>query len=245
MNSKFSVRNPIKPGSIKLMILTICVAICLTAWLAIAKLQASEDNMDHPDAGFQNAAQAQHAQNVAIQATLQNHRVAKAIACAKKSGDPRDIRRARALFHEKMEDYIEKISDMRSSGRGWGDIAKQLNVHPSFLGRGHSKYMAKHDLNFTKHTRMRSEIKTATARSFKGQANKGHVAGGSTSQHKNLGSASTKGRGSSNGRGLALGHSKSNGGSIAVGQTTGSGKGHGNGHGVGNGAGNGNGGGKK
>ncbi|MCK5203781.1 MAG: hypothetical protein KAR15_07910, partial [Desulfobacterales bacterium] len=202
MNQKFSIRNPIKPGSIKFMILTVCVAICLTAWLAIAKLQASEDNMDHPDVSFQNAAQAQHAQNVAIQATLQDPRVAKAIACAKKSGDPRDIRRARALFHEKMEDYIEKISDMRSSGIGWGDIAKQLNVHPSFLGRGHSKYMAKHDLDFTKRTRMRSEIKAATARSFKGQANKGHAAGGSKSQHKNLGSASTKGRGSSNGRGL-------------------------------------------
>ena len=138
MNSKFSVRNPIKPGSIKFMILTVCVVICLTAWLAIAKLQASEDNMDHPDASFQNAAQAQHAQNVAIQATLQDPRVAKAIACAKKSGDPRDIRRARALFHEKMEDYIEQISDMRASGRGWGEIAKDLNVHPSFLGRGHS-----------------------------------------------------------------------------------------------------------
>jgi hypothetical protein len=246
MNPKFSVRNPIKPGSIKLMILTVCVAICLTAWLAIAKLQASEDNMDHPDASFQNAAQAQHAQNVAIQATLQNHRVAKAIACAKKSGDPRDIRRARALFHEKLEDYIEKISDMRSSGMGWGDIAKQLNVHPSFLGRGHSKYMAKHDLDFTKHTRMRSEIKTATARSFKGQANKGHVAGGSTSQYKNLALTPAKGRG------LALGHSKSKGGSVTVGQTTGRGNGHGVGYGAandrgnggGNGNGNGNGGGK-
>jgi len=108
MNPRFSVRNTTKPGSLKFIILTVCVAICLTAWMATAKLQASEDNMDHPDVSFQNAAQTQHAHNVAIQATLQDPRVAKAIACAKKSGDPRDIRRARALFHEKMEDYIEK-----------------------------------------------------------------------------------------------------------------------------------------
>ena len=99
MNPKSSVRNMTKPGSIKFMILIVCVAICLTAWLAIAKLQASENNMDHPDANFQNAAQAQHAYNVATQAALQDPRVERAIARAKKSRDPRDIRRARRLFN--------------------------------------------------------------------------------------------------------------------------------------------------
>ena len=101
MNPRFFARNTTKPGSIKFMILTVCVAICLTAWLAIAKLQASENNMDHPDANFQNAAQAQHAYNVATQAALQDPRVARAIARAKESRDPRDIRRARRLFSEK------------------------------------------------------------------------------------------------------------------------------------------------
>ena len=48
MNPRFFARNTTKLGSIKFMILTVCVAICLTAWLAIAKLQASENNMDHP-----------------------------------------------------------------------------------------------------------------------------------------------------------------------------------------------------
>lgn len=247
MNPKSSVRNMTKPGSIKFMILAVCVAIGLTAWMAIAKLQAAEDHMDYPDSSFQNAAQAQHAHNLAIEATLQDPRVARAIARAKKSGDRRDIKRAKALFHRKMENYIEKISDWRSSGMGWGNIAKRLDVHPSFLGRGHSKYRNIHHLDFTKHTRMRSEIKAATARNFKGEAIRGHTAGESTSKPKSLALTSTKGRGSSNGRGLALGHSKSKGHSITDGNTTGHGKGHGNGHGVGNGRGNGggNGGGNK
>lgn len=235
MNPRFFVRNMTKPGSIKFMILTVCVAICLTAWIAIAKLQASENNMDNPDVSFQNAAQTQHAHNVAIQAALQDPEVAKAIACAKRSGDLRDIKKAKALFQEKKADFIEKISDMRSSGMGWGNIAKQLNVHPSFLGLGHSKLMAKHNLNFTKHSQMRSEIKAATARSFKGQATRGHAASGSISQHKNLGLAAAKGRVHSNGRGLALGHGKSKAGGKAVGHGVGPGNGRGNGNGGGNG----------
>ena len=109
---------------------------------------------------------------------------------------------------------------------GWGNIAKQLDVHPSFLGLGHSKYSAKHHLDFTKHTRMRSEIKAATARNFKGEAIRGHTAGESTSKHKNLGLATTKGRGNSNDRGLALGHSKSNGGGNGGGNAGGNGGGN-------------------
>ena len=79
MNPRFSVHNTTKPGSIQFMILIVFVAVCLTAWMATAKLQASEDNMDNSDASFQNAAQAQHAHNVAIQATLQDPEVAEAI----------------------------------------------------------------------------------------------------------------------------------------------------------------------
>jgi hypothetical protein len=159
--------------------------------------------------------------------------VAEAIARAKASRDPQDIEDAKMLFHDKMEDYIEEISDMRSSGMGWGNIAKQLNVHPSFLGLGHSKFMAKHNLYFTKHSHMRSEIKAVTARSLKGEAASGHGANGSLSKSKSFGRAFTKGRGNSKGRGLALGHSKSKGGSIAVGHTAGHGAGNGGGNGGG------------
>lgn len=238
MNPIFSVRKMIKPGPVKYMTLTVCAVICFTGWLAIAQLQASDD-MDDPDVNFQNDAQAQHAHNLAFQAALQDREVARAIACAKKSGNPRDIRRARRMFREKKEDYIEKISDMRASGMGWGNIARQLDVHPSFLGLGHSKYMAKHDLDFTKHARIRSEIKAATARSFKGEANRGHVASGSVSNSKSVDMVSAKGWGQNKSRGLALGHGKSKGGNVSVGRTDAYGNGHGNGHGGGHGNGNG------
>jgi hypothetical protein len=146
MNPRFSIRNMTQAGSLNFMILTVCVAICLTAWLAIAKLQASENNMDHLDASFasfQNAAQAQRAYNLAFQAALQDPRVARAIARAKRSGDPRDIRRAKALFREKKEDYIEKISDMLRGGAilpsNWICILLSwdwgiLNIWPNMTG---------------------------------------------------------------------------------------------------------------
>jgi hypothetical protein len=222
MNPRFSIRNMTQAGSLNFMILTVCVAICLTAWLAIAKLQASENNMDHLDASFQNAAQAQRAYNLAFQAALQDPRVARAIARAKRSGDPRDIRRAKALFREKKEDYIEKISDMRASGQGWGYIAKQLDLHPSIVGLGHSKYMAKHDWYFTKRPQIRSEIKAATTRNYTGEVSRGHAASGSISKSKSSGIVKTKDWRHDNGRGRALGHSKSKGGN------NGGGKGGGN-----------------
>lgn len=254
MKPSFSVRKKTKSGSIKFMTITACIAICLTAWLAAARLQAS-DNMDDPDENFQNAAQAQHAYNLAIQATLQDPKVAKAIECAKRTGKPRDIRRAKRLFRAKKADYIEKISDMRSSRMGWGNIARELDVHPSFLGLGHSKFRAKYDWDFSKHSRIRSEIKAATARNFKGKAKSGHAAGGSASTHKSLTYSRTKDRKSSNSRGLALGHNKGKGDTVTAGYTAGHGNargngrgnghangnanGHGNGHGGGNGGGNG------
>lgn len=37
----------------------------------------------------------------------------------------------------------EDIEGMRASGMGWGEIAHELGVHPSVLGLGHAKQMAK------------------------------------------------------------------------------------------------------
>jgi hypothetical protein len=112
------------------------------------------------DASFQNAAQTQHAENVATQAALQDPVVIEAIARAKKSREQEDIDAARSLLKETREAFNKQIYDLRSSGVGWGDIAKQLGVHPSFLGLGHSKTIAKHRLNFRIRSRVRSEIKT-------------------------------------------------------------------------------------
>ena len=244
MKPSFSVCQKTKSGPIKFMTVSVCAVICLTAWLAVAQLQASDD-MDDPDENFQNAAQAQHAYNLAFEATLQDPEVARAIRRAKRTGDPRDIRRARRLFRQTKSENIEKISDWRSAGMGWGNIAKELDVHPSFLGLGHSKFRARYDLDFSKHHRIRSEIKAATARNFKGQANREHAASGHSSKNKSMVSTLPKDRKSSNGRGLALGHNKSKDDNMRVGHAGGhgNGRGHGRANGHGNGRGNGNGGG--
>jgi hypothetical protein len=138
------------------------------------------------DASFQNAAQTQHAENVATQAALQDPVVIEAIARAKKSREQEDIDAARSLLKETREAFNKQIYDLRSSGEGWGDIAKQLGVHPSFLGLGHSKTIAKHRLNFRSRSRVRSEIKATTIRSFKGDDAREHSAAEPISKGKIL-----------------------------------------------------------
>jgi hypothetical protein len=130
------IKNP-------LSILT--VGIFLVIGIGASGIWANEDNTENDfDFSYQNAAQSRHARNVAKQATLQDPEVTEALARAKASKDPQDIQDAKELFHDKLQDYSKQISDMRSSGMGWGDIAKHLDVHPSFLGRGHSKFSNKH-----------------------------------------------------------------------------------------------------
>ena len=207
--------------------------------------EKTENYLNKTSYSYQNAAQTHHARNVAKLATFQDADVAEAFARAKESKDSQDFQDARELFHDKLAYYSQKISDMRSSGMGWGNIAKHLDVHPSVLGRGHSKFSTKHNFTHSKHSRMRSKIKTATAKSYKGKDAKAHHDRGAVSKGKSFGVSLAKGPGPSNGRGLNSGHSKGNAGASpgghSVGQGNGHGGGHGNGHGGGNGGGNGNG----
>jgi hypothetical protein len=205
--------------------------------MAIASLQASEDNRDNTDVSFQNAAQAQHAENIVTRAALQDPEVIEAIAQARKSREQEDTEAARALFKEKKEAFREQIFDLRSSGEGWGNIAKQLDVHPSFLGLGHSKINAKHNFHFRSHSRIQSEIKAATARSFKGEVAKEHNPRRSVSKRKNFAFAPAKSRDQNKSHGLALGHSKSRASGGGIGHGIGNGGGNGNGNGGANGGG--------
>ena len=244
MNWLISKGNAGKQISIKNLLSILMVGIFIVIGIGVSGIWANEDDTENNfDFSYQNAAQAQHAHNVAIQATLQDAEVAEAIARARASKDPQYIQDAKELFHDKLEDFSEQISNMRSSGMGWGNIAKQLDVHPSFLGRGHSKFFGKHNFSYSKHSKMRSEIKAATARSYKGEDAKGHYGSGAISKGKSFGRSRTKGLGHSKGRGLALGHSKGKGGATLAGHSAGHGNGHsagnGNGHGGGNGNGNG------
>ena len=247
MNWLISKGRAGKQISIKNLLSIFIVCIFIVIGFGISGIWANEDgtanNMDEADFSYQNAAQAQHAHNVAIQATLQDAEVAEAIARARASKDAQDIQDAKELFHDKLEDFSEQISNMRSSGMGWGNIAKQLDVHPSFLGRGHSKFFGKHNFYPSKHSHMQSEIKAATDRSYKGEDAKGHYGRGAVSKGKSFGLSRAKGLGHSKGRGLALGHSKGKGGATLAGHSAGHGNGHGHGNGNGGGNGNGNGGG--
>jgi hypothetical protein len=95
------------------------------------------------DPRFQNEAQTQHAQNIAIEAAFQDQDV----IAAKNSGN---YALMNELVDEKVAEFMQQISQMRVSGMGWGNIARKLEVHPRFIGLGHSKTDAKYDTAFTK-----------------------------------------------------------------------------------------------
>ena len=247
------------------MITLICSIICLLVWTGISGLHATEDDSDdNTTASFQNQAQAQHANNVATNAALNDPDVIAAIDKAEETGDPDDIARAHDLFAETVGVLTSDISDMRGDGMGWGDIAHHFGLHPSVLGLGHSRSFGKYSAHISKHNHDRSELKAATARSFKGgklgshgtgvsSGSKGFNKGHSKDFSTNPGKGHAFGRGHNSGQGLALGHSNSNGNAHGASNSGGHGGGHGggnagghsggNGNGGGNGGGNGNGGG--
>ena len=125
---------------------------------------------------------------------------------------------------------------------GWGDIAKELGVHPSFLGLGHYPKIAKSKAYSSAHFQMKSEIKAATARSYQGDSTKGHGLADSTSNGKDFGFLKTKHSGQkynsdNKDRGLALGHSKDKSGGHGFGHGGGNGHVNGGGNSVGHGRG--------
>jgi hypothetical protein len=133
-----------KQLSLKKFLLTFFVCASVITWIGTATLQADEndpgDNMQNNEVNFQNAAQAQHAKNIAIKAALKDPAVMEAISNAKESGD---FGAARTQFKETVADFMQQISDKRAEGWGWGNIAKYFDVHPRYLGLGHFKNKAK------------------------------------------------------------------------------------------------------
>jgi hypothetical protein len=95
------------------------------------------------DTRFQNDAQTQHAQNIAIEAAFRDPQVIE----AKNSGNYDLMNR---LVDEKVAEFMQQIADMRASGLGWGNIARNFDVHPGVLGLGHSKMDAKQPAAFAK-----------------------------------------------------------------------------------------------
>jgi len=222
---------------LKKLLLAFFVCAAVVTWIGISTIQADEDDpaddTENTEVGYQNGAQQQRTENVAIKAALQDPRV---IAAIEKAKEERDFEKARALFNRAVEYYTEQISTMRVEGRGWGDILKELDVHPRYAGLGQFKNKVKYGVHYPKQHQMKSEIKAATARSFKGESMKGHGKSDSASNGKKSGFSKTKPAVQNysihnSSQGLALGHSKGKG----------KGGGHGFGHGHSNDGGKGNG----
>ena len=160
------------------LITLICSITCLLVWTGISGLHATEDDSDNnTTASFQNQAQAQHANNVATIEAFNDPDVIAAIDKAEETGDPDDIARAHDLFAETVGVLTSDISDMRGDGMGWGDIAHHFGLHPSVIGLGHSSSFGKFGTHISKQDHTRSELKAATARSFKGGNQSSHGIG--------------------------------------------------------------------
>jgi len=137
MNWLFSNAKAEKHISIRyfLSIFFLCVAVVIG--IGLSSIRADTDMH------FQNEAQTQHAQNIAIEAAFQDPEVIEA-----KSN--RDFALMNRLVDERVAEFMRQISEMRASGVGWGNIAKEFDVHPRFIGLGHSKTDAKQDSTVAK-----------------------------------------------------------------------------------------------
>lgn len=158
-----------KQISLNKFLVAFLVCASVVTWIGISTLFADEDdpadNMENTELSFQNAAQAQHAKNVAIKAALQDPDVIAAIEKAKESGN---FDEARALFKETVAHNTRQISDMRAESRGWGEIAKEFDVHPKYLGLGHYKHKAKYGAHYQTQHHIKSENKAVKAKNGNG-----------------------------------------------------------------------------
>jgi hypothetical protein len=113
-----------------LSIFILCVAV--VTGIGLSSIWAETDPR------FQNDAQTQHAQNIAIEAAFQDSEVIE----AKNNKNYEEMNR---LVDDKVADYMEQIAEWRESGMGWGNIAMELGVHPGALGLGHAKKNSNYD----------------------------------------------------------------------------------------------------
>ena len=125
---------------IKHFLLVFFICASAATWIGISTLQADDvdpgDYAGNQEVNFQNVAQEQHAKNIAIKAALQNTGLMQEISSAKDNGD---VEAARTRFKEAVATYMQQISEKRAEGEGWGNIAKDYDVHPKYLGLGHFK----------------------------------------------------------------------------------------------------------
>jgi hypothetical protein len=167
-----SKRNFERQIPMKNLSLIIMLGIIIVIGIGISVIwanEATENEYSETEFSCQNAAQKQHAHNMAFQATLQDPKVTEAIALAKISQNPEDIQDAKKLFQDKFDAVSQQIAHMRASDMGWGNIAKHFDVHPSYLGRGHSIIFSKHNISYSKQSVSSSAAGAAKAKNNKGK----------------------------------------------------------------------------
>ena len=83
-------------------------------------VENGENETDDMEASFQNSAQAQHANNVASRAALNNETVAALIAKAEETGEESDITAAEEALATEIGVLTDEIAAMRGDDMGWG-----------------------------------------------------------------------------------------------------------------------------
>ena len=174
---------------------------------------------------FKNPAQAAHAAQLAdAAATIDNSETTEAAEAVDKASDalekamatgtPEEIEQAKADLAKAESAYTEAISaltgvvtqdisDMREAGMGWGNIAKELGVHPGVLGLGHTKGKQKNLAKSYGGTTEAGEIEEATARNTRSGYAKGHGLAMNTGVDNQTGTLGFGSKSKSRGTGLS------------------------------------------
>lgn len=164
------------------------------------------DDVDDEDItpSFKNPAQAAHASQLAnevasrgsteTEAALSDVEAAQeGLEEAMATGTPEEIEQATTELEAAEKAYADAVAeltgvvskdlvDMREAGMGWGNIAKELGVHPSILGLGHTKGKQKNKAGMYADPMdqdiagsiQASEVAEATARNTRSGYAKGH-----------------------------------------------------------------------
>lgn len=195
---------------------------------------ASTEEDEDLVSSFQNPAQAAHASQLASAvASAESTATEEALADVEEATEdlenamtadvdnPEAIAKAQTALDMAEETYAEVVSnltgitatdiaDMRAAGMGWGNIAREIGVHPSVLGLGHTKnkqkskagVVADPDAGAIAGSLQAGEVAEATARNTKSGYAKGHGLAMNTGVDDQLGSIGIGSGSKSRGQGL-------------------------------------------
>lgn len=183
---------------IRPVILTAALCIGFTAGVPGHNAVADDTGDDGYTPAFANPAQARHAANIAeavaaepdaatLDALSAVEDAEAALKEAEETGNEQAIEAARIRLAEAEQAYADviearlgvitsEIEAMRNADMGWGEIARELGVHPSVLGLGHTK-ARQNKYGRTDDTMDGDEVAEATERNIRTGWSQGHGLG--------------------------------------------------------------------